>query len=151
MESTLGHPVFQTAFGRIAINICYGRHHPQNWLMFALNGAEIIFNPSATTGDLSEPLWGIEARNAAIANHCFTVAINRVGTEHFPHEFTSGNGLPGITAIEFPAENHKRFCGLNCYKMVRYSAHRDFGHFYGSSYIAAPDGSRTPVSPGFIS
>ncbi|VDO88839.1 unnamed protein product, partial [Haemonchus placei] len=23
-------------------------------------------------------------------------------------------------------------------------AHRDFGHFYGSSYIAAPDGSRTP-------
>ncbi|KHJ99649.1 hydrolase, carbon-nitrogen family [Oesophagostomum dentatum] len=118
MESTLGHPVFQTAFGKIAINICYGRHHPQNWMMFALNGAEIIFNPSATTGDLSEPLWGIEARNAAIANHCYTVAINRVGTEEFPHEFTSGNGLP---------------------------AHRDFGHFYGSSYIAAPDGSRTPA------
>ncbi|KAK6736172.1 hypothetical protein RB195_019069 [Necator americanus] len=117
MESTLGHPVFQTAFGKIAINICYGRHHPQNWMMYALNGAEIIFNPSATTGDLSEPLWGIEARNAAIANHCYTVAINRVGTEEFPHEFTSGNALP---------------------------AHRDFGHFYGSSYIAAPDGSRTP-------
>ncbi|KHJ99646.1 hypothetical protein OESDEN_00363 [Oesophagostomum dentatum] len=65
----------------------------------------------------SEPLWGIEARNAAIANHCYTVAINRVGTEVFPHEFTSGNGGP---------------------------AHRDFGHFFGSSYIAAPDGSRTP-------
>ncbi|ETN81479.1 hydrolase, carbon-nitrogen family [Necator americanus] len=95
MESTLGHPVFQTAFGKIAINICYGRHHPQNWMMYALNGAEIIFNPSATTGDLSEPLWGIEARNAAIANHCYTVAINRVGTEEFPHEFTSGNALPG--------------------------------------------------------
>ncbi|VDM81536.1 unnamed protein product [Strongylus vulgaris] len=95
MESTLGHPVFQTAFGRIAINICYGRHHPQNWMMFALNGAEIIFNPSATTGDLSEPLWRIEARNAAIANHCYTVAINRVGTEEFPHEFTSGNARPG--------------------------------------------------------
>lgn len=42
MESELGHPVFETAFGRIAVNICYGRHHPQNWLMFALNGAEII-------------------------------------------------------------------------------------------------------------
>ena len=25
-------------------------------------------------------------------------------------------------------------------------AHKDFGHFYGSSYVAAPDGSRTPVS-----
>ncbi|KJH42929.1 hydrolase, carbon-nitrogen family, partial [Dictyocaulus viviparus] len=118
MESTLGHPVFETSFGRIGINICFGRHHPQNWMMFALNGAEIIFNPSATIGDLSEPLWGIEARNAAIANHCFTVAINRVGTEIFPNEFTSGDGLP---------------------------AHHDFGHFYGSSYIAAPDGSRTPA------
>lgn len=27
----------------------------------------------------SEPMWPIEARNAAIANHCFTCAINRVG------------------------------------------------------------------------
>lgn len=117
MESTLGHPVFETAFGKIAINICYGRHHPQNWMMYALNGAEIIFNPSATVSGLSEALWPIEARNAAIANHCFTVAINRVGTEVFPNEFTSGNGRP---------------------------AHKDFGHFYGSSYVAAPDGSRTP-------
>ncbi|CAD6192175.1 unnamed protein product [Caenorhabditis auriculariae] len=117
MESQLGHPVFETKFGKIAVNICYGRHHPQNWMMYALNGAEVIFNPSATVGGLSEPLWGIEARNAAIANHVFTVAINRVGTEVFPNEFTSGNGLP---------------------------AHKDFGHFYGSSYIAAPDGSRTP-------
>lgn len=37
--------------------------------------------------------------------------------EIFPNEFTSGNGKP---------------------------AHKDFGHFYGSSYVAAPDGSRTP-------
>ena len=33
-----------------------------------MNGAEIIFNPAATVGELSEPLWGVEARNAAIAN-----------------------------------------------------------------------------------
>ena len=25
------------------------------------------------------------------------------------------------------------------------AAHKDFGHFYGSSYVAMPDGSRTPV------
>jgi predicted amidohydrolase len=31
MEGNTGHPVFETAFGRIAINICYGRHHPNNW------------------------------------------------------------------------------------------------------------------------
>ena len=38
--------------GKIAINICYGRHHPLNWLMYGLNGAEIVFNPSATVGAL---------------------------------------------------------------------------------------------------
>ncbi|XP_052418523.1 beta-ureidopropionase [Carassius gibelio] len=117
MEGNTGHTVFQTQFGKIAVNICYGRHHPLNWLMYSIHGAEIIFNPSATVGLLSEPMWPIEARNAAIANHCFTCAINRVGTEYFKNEFTSGDGK---------------------------KAHHDFGHFYGSSYVAAPDGSRSP-------
>lgn len=44
-----------------------------------------MFNPSATVAGLSEPLWGIEARNAAIANHYFAVGINRVGTEVYPN------------------------------------------------------------------
>jgi len=117
MEGNTGHKVFDTIYGRIAVNICYGRHHPQNWMMYGVNGAEIVFNPSATVGGLSEPMWSIEARNAAIANSYFTCAINRVGTESFPREFSSGDGKP---------------------------AHKDFGHFYGSSYVAAPDGSRTP-------
>jgi beta-ureidopropionase len=116
-EGNTGHPVFDTVFGRIAVNICYGRHHPMNWQAFGMNGAEIVFNPSATVGELSEPMWPVEARNAAIANSYFVAAINRVGTEVFPTEFTSGDGRP---------------------------AHRDFGHFYGSSYVAAPDASRTP-------
>lgn len=117
MESQLGHPVFDTEFGKIAINICYGRHHPLNWLMYKANGAEIVFNPSATVNSLSECLWPIEARCAAIANSYYTCAINRVGTETFPNEFTSGDGKP---------------------------AHNSFGHFYGSTYVAAPDGRRTP-------
>ena len=45
MEGNTGHPVFETEFGRIGINICYGRHHPLNWMAFGLNGAEIVFNP----------------------------------------------------------------------------------------------------------
>lgn len=117
MEGDTGHPVFATQFGKIAVNICYGRHHPLNWLMFGLNGAEIVFNPSATVGALSEPLWPIEARCASIANNYFTAGINRIGTESFPNAFTSGDGKP---------------------------AHHDFGHFYGSSYVTAPDGGRTP-------
>jgi len=117
MEGQDGHPVFATAFGNIAVNICYGRHHPLNWLMYGINGAEIVFNPSATVGSLSEPMWAIEARNAAIANSYFACGINRIGTEQFPNEFTSGDGRP---------------------------AHKEFGHFYGSSYVAAPDASRCP-------
>ncbi|KAN0003208.1 hypothetical protein ACTFIZ_009372 [Dictyostelium cf. discoideum] len=117
MESTLGHPVFETIYGKIAINICYGRHHNLNWLAYGLNGAEIVFNPSATVGELSEPMWGVEARNAAMTNNYFVGSINRVGTEHFPNEFTSGNGKP---------------------------AHKDFGHFYGSSYFSSPDNCCTP-------
>lgn len=117
MEGQDGHPVFETDYGKVAINICYGRHHPLNWLMFGINGAEIVFNPSATVGALSEPLWPIEARCAAIANNYFTASINRIGTETFPNAFTSGDGR---------------------------AAHHDFGHFYGSSYITAPNGGRTP-------
>lgn len=60
MEGNTGHPVFETAYGKIGVNICYGRHHPLNWLAFGLNGAEIVFNPSATVGTLSEPMWPIE-------------------------------------------------------------------------------------------
>ena len=63
-------------------------------MAFGLNGAEIVFNPSATVGALSEPMWGIEARNAAIANNYFVAAINRVGTETFPNSFSSGDGKP---------------------------------------------------------
>lgn len=91
MEGESGHPVFETDFGKLAINICYGRHHPLHWMGFGLNGAEIVFNPSATINGLSEPLWGVEARNAAIANHYYSVAINRVGTEVYPNKFTSGD------------------------------------------------------------
>lgn len=63
MEGNTGHPVFETSYGKIAVNICYGRHHPLNWLAFGLNGAEIVFNPSATVGELSEPMWPIEVRS----------------------------------------------------------------------------------------
>jgi len=96
-------------------------------MAFGLNGAEIVFNPSATVGALSEPMWSIEARCAAIANNYFVAGNNRVGTESFPHEFTSGNKQP---------------------------ARKEFGHFYGSSYIAGPDASRTQglsrISDGVI-
>src|SRR6266852_5222776 len=47
-----------------------------------LNGAEIVYNPSATVAGLSEYLWELEQPAHAVANAYFIAAINRVGTEH---------------------------------------------------------------------
>ncbi|CAH2049502.1 unnamed protein product, partial [Iphiclides podalirius] len=105
-----GHAVFVTRYGRVAVNICYGRHHALNWLMFGLNGAEVVFNPAATIAEFGEGFWGIEARAAAVANGFYTCSINRVGTEEF---------------LRKDGETISRT-------------------YYGSSYVTAPNGCRTP-------
>ncbi len=77
----LGYPVFQTTFGRIGVYICYDRHFPEGARALGLNGAEIVFNPSATVAGLSEYLWKLEQPAHAVANQYFVGAINRVGVE----------------------------------------------------------------------
>ncbi|MDZ7644903.1 MAG: nitrilase-related carbon-nitrogen hydrolase [Woeseiaceae bacterium] len=41
----LGYPVFETAFVRLGVYICYDRHFPEGWRALALNGAEYIGQP----------------------------------------------------------------------------------------------------------
>ncbi len=77
----LAYPCFDTAFARIGVYICYDRHFPEGARCLGLNGAEIIFNPSATVAGLSEYLWKLEQPAHAVANGYFVGAINRVGTE----------------------------------------------------------------------
>ncbi len=77
----LGYPCFDTAFARIGVYICYDRHFPEGARALGLNGAEIIFNPSATVAGLSEYLWKLEQPAHAVANGYFVGAINRVGHE----------------------------------------------------------------------
>jgi beta-ureidopropionase len=77
----LGYPVFKTAFADIGVYTCYDRHFPEGARVLGLNGAEIVFNPSATTAGLSEYLWELEQPAHAVANGYFIGAINRVGTE----------------------------------------------------------------------
>lgn len=77
----MGYPVFDTAYAKIGVYICYDRHFPEGARILGLNGAEIVFNPSATVAGLSEYLWKIEQPAHAVANGYFVAAINRVGTE----------------------------------------------------------------------
>lgn len=77
----LGYPVFDLGFAKIGVYICYDRHFPEGARALGLNGAEIVFNPSATVAGLSEHLWKIEQPAHAVANGYFIGAINRVGTE----------------------------------------------------------------------
>ncbi|MFV0306886.1 MAG: nitrilase-related carbon-nitrogen hydrolase [Desertimonas sp.] len=76
-----GYPVFDTAVGRVGVYICYDRHFPEGWRALGLNGAQIVFNPSATSRGLSEYLWRLEQPAAAVANIYYVGAINRVGIE----------------------------------------------------------------------
>ena len=77
----LGYPVFETAVGTVGVYICYDRHFPEGWRALGLAGAEIVFNPSATSRGLSAYLWQLEQTSSAAANMYFVGAINRVGIE----------------------------------------------------------------------
>ena len=76
-----GYPVFQTRYAKIGVYICYDRHFPEGARALGLNGAEIVFNPSATVAGLSQYLWELEQPAHAAANGYFVAAINRVGRE----------------------------------------------------------------------
>ena len=75
------YPVFNTQYAKIGLYICYDRHFPEGARMLGLNGAEIVYNPSATVAGLSQYLWKLEQPAHAVANGYFMGCINRVGTE----------------------------------------------------------------------
>src|SRR6187549_3888094 len=77
----LGYPVFDTAVGKVGVYICYDRHFPEGARALGLNGAEMVFIPSATSRGLSEYLWRIEQVSHAVANGYYVGTINRVGIE----------------------------------------------------------------------
>jgi len=77
----LGYPVFETRYAKVGVYICYDRHFPDGARILGLNGAEIVYNPSATVAGLSQHLWQLEQPAHAAANGYFMGCVNRVGTE----------------------------------------------------------------------
>ena len=84
----LGYPVFKTRFATIGVYICYDRHFPEGARLLGLNGAEIVFNPSATVAGLSQYLWKLEQPAHAVANGyfmgCHQPRRHRGAVEHRP-------------------------------------------------------------------
>ncbi len=83
------YQVYDTAFARIGVLICYDQWFPEPARINALQGAEIIFYPTAIgyiKGHTSEDgnwhdAWKTIQRAHAIANGVHVAAVNRVGEE----------------------------------------------------------------------
>ena len=86
----LGYKAFDTRFGRIGVLICWDQWYPEAARLTAMQGAEIIFYPTAIgwlpeekplLGEQQHCAWETVQRGHAVANGCYVCAVNRVGTE----------------------------------------------------------------------
>ena len=82
-----GYRVWDTAFGRIGVGICWDQWFPECARSMALMGAEMLLYPTAigseppAPGYDSQPHWEICMRGHAAANIMPVIASNRIGTE----------------------------------------------------------------------
>jgi agmatine deiminase len=83
------YAVHATRYGKIAVLICYDQWFPEAARCVALDGAEIIFYPTAIGNPCTEPpeegdwqdAWELIQRSHAIANSVHIAAVNRAGRE----------------------------------------------------------------------
>lgn len=82
------YPVHDIGACKLAAPTCYDQWFPELARIYALNGAEFIFYPTAIGSEPTAPevdsseAWEIVMRGHAIANGLFIGAANRVGDEH---------------------------------------------------------------------
>ena len=85
-----GFRAWPTKFGRIGVLICWDQWYPEAARLTALQGAEILFYPTAIGwhpeekarhGTSQHEAWEIIQRSHAVANGCFVAAVNRIGLE----------------------------------------------------------------------
>ena len=114
-----GFRAWRTKYTTIGVLVCWDQWFPEGARLTAMQGAELLFYPTAIGWHPSEKAeygraqhesWELIQRSHAVANGCFVCAPNRIG-----HELvTSATGAPvDPEGIEF----------------------------WGQSFIAAPDGS----------
>ncbi|MCS7089723.1 MAG: carbon-nitrogen hydrolase [Verrucomicrobiota bacterium] len=96
----LGFRTWQTRYARIGVLICWDQWYPEAARLTALQGAEVLFYPTAIGwhpkekaehGRAQHDAWEVIQRSHAIANGCYVAAVNRVGHERLPQ--APGDGI----------------------------------------------------------
>ena len=114
-----GFRAWKTKYATIGVLICWDQWFPEGARLTAMQGAELLFYPTAIGWHPSEKSeygraqhesWELIQRSHAVANGCFVCAPNRIG-----HELVPGAGDTPV--------------------------HPDGIEFWGQSFVAAPDGS----------
>lgn len=92
-----GFRAWQTRHAKIGVMICWDQWYPEAARLTALQGAQILFYPTAIGwhpgekkkyGARQHDAWETVQRSHAIANGCYVAAVNRVG-----HEKLAGRGI----------------------------------------------------------
>lgn len=85
-----GFRAWETKFGKIGVLICWDQWYPEGARLTAMQGAEILFYPTAIGWHPQEKdeygvnqhgAWETIQRSHAVANGCYVVAVNRIGLE----------------------------------------------------------------------
>jgi N-carbamoylputrescine amidase len=96
----LGFKTWDTRYGKIGVLICWDQWYPEAARLTAMQGAQILFYPTAIGWHPSEKVkygvkqhsaWETIQRSHAVANGCYVASINRIG-----HEVLDGVGGDGL-------------------------------------------------------
>jgi predicted amidohydrolase len=80
----LGYPVMDVGFAKVGVQICYDRNFPEGYRILALEGAEIVYTPTALMriGDVwNASTWELVLRARGYENGLFIVGVNKAGHE----------------------------------------------------------------------
>jgi N-carbamoylputrescine amidase len=107
----LGFKAFDTRFGKIGTLVCWDQWYPEGARLTAMQGAEVLFYPTAIGwhpaekaeyGKAQADAWETIQRSHAIANGVYVASVNRIGHESTPEDKGDGIEFFGNSFIADP-------------------------------------------------